>query len=64
MAYPQPTMTPVIHADEDTRARFLVRVYQHLALAVLAFMAFETLLFTTGLAERLYEFVLVSGGIG
>lgn len=60
MAYPHPTMTPVIHADEDTRSRFLVKVYQHLALAVLAFMAFETLLFATGIAEAMYNFLLRS----
>ena len=63
MAYPHPTMTPVIHADEDTRSRFLVRVYQHLALAVLAFMGFEALLFATGIAEAIYSFLVSSGGI-
>lgn len=63
MSYPHPTMTPVINADEDTRARFLVRVYQHLALAVLAFMAFETLLFATGIAESMYNFLARSGGV-
>ena len=63
MAYPQPSMTPVIHADEETRSRFLVRVYQHLALAVLAFMAFETFLFTTGIAEAIYDFLVRSGGV-
>lgn len=63
MAYPQPSMTPVIHADEDTRSRFLVQVYQHLALAVLAFIAFETLLFVTGIAEGIYDFLAASGGI-
>ena len=34
MAYA--STTPVIHADEQTRAAFLVRVYQHLGLAVAA----------------------------
>ncbi|MGI9596108.1 MAG: Bax inhibitor-1/YccA family protein [Acidimicrobiales bacterium] len=63
MAYPQPTMTPVIHADEDTRSRFLVRVYQHLGLAVLAFMAIETLFFTLGIAEGIYDFLAASGGV-
>ncbi len=64
MAFPQPTMTPVIHADEETRSAFLVKVYQHLALAVVAFMAIETLFFTVGIAERLFDFVFRSGGVG
>jgi uncharacterized protein len=55
-------MTPVIHADEDTRAAFLVRVYQHLGLAVAAFIVFETLLFMTGLAERIFDLVAGSSG--
>lgn len=63
MAYPQPTMTPVIHADEDTRAQFLVRVYQHLALAVLAFVAFEAVLFITGIAEAMFNFLASTGGV-
>jgi FtsH-binding integral membrane protein len=61
MAYPQPTWTPVAQADEDTRGRFMVQVYQHLALAVLAFVAFEALLFTLGIAEALYTFFAGSG---
>jgi hypothetical protein len=62
MAYAEPTMTPVIHADENTRVTFLVRVYQHLALAVAAFVVFETALFITGVAERFYDFLTGSGG--
>ncbi|MDH3679984.1 MAG: Bax inhibitor-1 family protein [Acidimicrobiia bacterium] len=54
-------MTPVIHADENTRVAFLVKVYQHVALAVLAFIAFEAVLFATGLAEAIYEFLAGSG---
>ena len=63
MAYPQPSMTPVIHADESTRAQFLVKVYQHLALAVVAFMGFETFLFATGIAQGIYDFLASSGGV-
>lgn len=62
MAYPQPTMTPVIHADESVRSRFLVQVYQHLALAVLAFVAIEALFFVTGIAQGIYDFLASSGG--
>ncbi len=54
MAYASPlSNTPVISTDEDTRGAFLVRVYQHVALAVVAFMAFETILFVTGAAQAL-----------
>jgi FtsH-binding integral membrane protein len=60
MAYAQST-TPVIYADENVRATFLVRVYQHLALAVLAFIAFETVLFVTGMAEAITRFLTSSG---
>lgn len=63
MAYPQPTMTPVINADEETRSRFLVRVYQHLALAVLAFIAIEAVFFTVGIAEGIYDFLASTGGV-
>ncbi|MET0148253.1 MAG: Bax inhibitor-1 family protein, partial [Acidimicrobiales bacterium] len=50
---------PVAVADlgEDSRAVFLGRVYQHLAAAVAAFVVFETLLFTVGAAEKMYDFV-------
>lgn len=61
MAYPHQTMTPVIHADENTRVSFLVKVYQHLALAILAFIAFEAVLFVTGLAEAMFDFLAGSG---
>ncbi len=60
MAYA--STTPVIHADDQTRASFLVRVYQHLGLAVAAFIAFETLLFVSGLAEGLYNFLFSGRG--
>ena len=63
MAHIQPSITPVIEADENTRATFLVRVYQHLALAVLAFVVFETVLFMTGIAERLHDFLFTTGGL-
>lgn len=53
---------PVIQTDEATRTQFLVRVYQHLALAVVAFIGFEALLFTTGVAERFARFLFDTGG--
>jgi uncharacterized protein len=48
--------------DEQTRADFLLKVYQHLGGAIIAFVLFEALLFNTGAAEKLYEATLGSGG--
>ena len=53
-------MQPVATRDETTRGDFIIRVYQHLMGAVIAFVAIEALLITTGIAERIYDFV--SGG--
>jgi FtsH-binding integral membrane protein len=61
MSMAQPMPVAVAHQDEDVRAAFLVRVYQHLVAAVAAFLVFETLLFYTGLAEGLYDLVAGSG---
>ncbi len=55
-----PTM-PVASLDAETRGEFVVKVYQHLLLAVVAFVGFETILFTTGIAERMYDFLAGSG---
>lgn len=52
---------PVATLDAEARSGFLVKVYQHLLIAVAAFVAFESLLFSTGLARRLYDFVAGSG---
>jgi FtsH-binding integral membrane protein len=62
MATAPPSYTPVATLDEATRSEFLSRVYQHLLAAVVAFVAFETLLINLGIARELYE--LVSGGGG
>jgi FtsH-binding integral membrane protein len=62
MASSQPAYVPVADLGEDTRADFLAKVYQHLALAVAAFLVFETLLFFVGAAEALYDLVAGSGG--
>jgi uncharacterized protein len=62
MAMAQPVPVPVATLDEDTRAAFLVRVYQHLVAAIAAFIVFEVLLFTLGAAEAIYD--LVAGGSG
>jgi FtsH-binding integral membrane protein len=62
MASAQPAHVPVADLGENTRADFLAKVYQHLALAVAAFIAFEVLLFFTGAAEAIYDLVAGSGG--
>ncbi len=64
MSYTQANMTPVIQASEEVRTTFLVKVYQHLALAVAAFMGFEYLLFVTGVADTINNFIIKSGGAG
>lgn len=56
------SMSPVINAPESTRTAFIVRVYQHLALAIAAFVALETVLFVTGTAEAMFDFFASSGG--
>ncbi len=55
------TVTPVAHLDAEARAAFMVRVYQHLGAAIVAFLLFETLLFTTGIAEAIYDWVAGTG---
>src|SRR5213592_3736837 len=61
MAMASPSLQPVASLDATQRGAFLARVYQHLAAAVVAFVLFETLLFSTGLAKGLYDFVAGSG---
>jgi FtsH-binding integral membrane protein len=48
---------PVATLDAEARAGFLVKVYQHLLGAVVAFVLFETLLFATGAAKGIYDFI-------
>ncbi len=62
LATAPPTYTPVATLDVATRSEFLTRVYQHLLAAVVAFVAFETLLINLGIAREIYE--LISGGGG
>jgi uncharacterized protein len=53
---------PVATHEDTVRSEFLVRVYQHLALAIAAFVAVEVLLFELGVAKAVYDFVSRSGG--
>ncbi len=54
---------PVATLDAERRGEFVIKVYQHLALAVLAFVGFETILFQTGIARSIYDLVF-GGGSG
>lgn len=54
--------TPAISAPEADRASFVAKVYQHVAYALLAFIAFEAVLFVTGIAEAMREFFFGTGG--
>jgi hypothetical protein len=53
---------PVATLDETTRGDFIVKVYQHLFAALVAFLAFETLLINLGIAEKMYDYFAKSGG--
>lgn len=53
---------PVATQDEITRSDFVVKVYQHLILAIAAFVAIEALFLNTGLAEAAYDLVAGSSG--
>ena len=48
---------PVASRDESTRSDFIVKVYQHLLLAVAAFIAVEAIFLNTGIARGIYDFV-------
>jgi len=52
---------PVISLGEEDRADFVIRVYQHLLGAVVAFVAIEALFINLGLARGIYNFVSGNG---
>ncbi len=52
----------VITLPEAERTAFITRVYQHLGLAIAAFVAFEFVLFKVGAAEKLYDLIAGSRG--
>lgn len=54
---------PVISLPDTDRATFITKVYQHLALAVGAFIAIETALFAGGIAKAMSDFFNRSGGM-
>lgn len=49
---------PVAASDADTKATFLSRVYMHLLMAVLLFVAIEVALFTSGVADEIADYML------
>ena len=67
-AHPGAQAGAVSSLDVDSRARFIVRTYAHLFLAILGFVAIETVLFSSGLAEPMARamlgtsWLLVMGG--
>lgn len=58
--YAAPQTMPVASLGVDARAGFIVRTYQHLLGAILAFVAIEVFLFSTGIAETMAQ-VMLSG---
>ncbi len=57
MAATPTAYVPVATQDESTRSDFIVRVYQHLVLAIVAFVALEAILMGFGIAEAMYDFL-------
>jgi FtsH-binding integral membrane protein len=57
MAEAPPTYIPVATLDDATRSDFMVRVYQHLLAAVVAFVAIEALLINLGVAKAMYDWL-------
>ncbi|MDZ7676399.1 MAG: Bax inhibitor-1 family protein [Acidimicrobiales bacterium] len=58
---PQPAPHSVASLDAEARGEFVIKVYQHLLLAITAFIGFEAILFTTGAAEGLFDLLFASG---
>ncbi len=56
--YAAPTAVPVAQIGVDARAQFITRTYTHLFIAVLAFVALEIFLFTSGLAYPIAQTML------
>ena len=48
---------PVATLDDAARGAFIVRVYQHLLVAIGAFILFEALLINLGVAEAMWDFI-------
>jgi hypothetical protein len=62
MSYSNTAYTPVSSLQESDRITFMVKVYQHLGLAIGSFIAIEYLMFASGIAEKSWEILAGSGG--
>ena len=58
--YAQPSATPsaVGYADQDIRAKFIMKTYHHLFGSIILFVLIEMMLFKTGAAESMARFML------
>lgn len=54
----------VAQASNEARAKFIRKTYGHLAMAILAFIGVEIILFQTPIADSIAEIVLGTGSIG
>lgn len=59
-----PSLAPVAALGVDRRQAFMIKVYQHVALALAAFLVAEAAMFVSGLAEKLFEVFFVNGSGG
>ena len=59
-----PTPTPVIALADESRRAFMVKVYQHIALALAVFVGIEVALFNGGVAEALFDMFFMSDSGG
>lgn len=60
--YTQAPPLPVADATVDVRFDFMKRTYSYLMAGIAAFVALEIVLFTTGIAEAVHDFVFARGG--
>jgi len=58
---PRALSSSVAQADVKSRARFIMRTYGHLLVAILAFAALEVFFFTSGLARPIAGLLMTSG---
>ena len=57
-AYADPRSLPVAQIGADARGRFIARVYGHLLVAIVGFVALEVFFFTSGLADGIAALLL------
>jgi uncharacterized protein len=53
---------PVADLDDVARGEFIIKVYQHVLVAVGAFIVFEALLINLGVAEAMWDFIAGNSG--